>query len=80
MEKRDKYYTMGLYVTQCNHKYMDISVEYADMVRSEGLQIAADNDVSVRFKRRHKSGPRTGKTAVQLPKWVWDEAFGNLKS
>jgi hypothetical protein len=75
MERKDRYYTMGVYVHDWHASKIDMSVEEADIVRSKAIQIAADKNVSVRFKRRYKSGPRNGKSAIQLPKWVWDEAF-----
>lgn len=79
MDRDDKYCTIGEFVHHHRPRKVDLSVEQADIVRSEALQIAADEDVSVRFKRRYKSGPRNGKTAVQLPVWVWDKAFLNTK-
>lgn len=80
MEPKDRYYTMGEYVMNCEPFYVNLSVEAADIVRSDALQIAADNSVDIRFKRRNKTGPRNGKSTVKLPRWVWAEAFNNQKS
>lgn len=75
MEPKNKYYTMGQYVHDHDHARIDMSVEQADIIRSEAIQIAADKNVNTRFKRRYKTGPRNGKSAIQLPLWVWKEAF-----
>jgi hypothetical protein len=80
MEPKDRYYTMGEYVHNCEPFYINLSVEQADIIRSDAIQIAADKGVDVRFKRRNKSGPRNGKSTVKLPKWVWEKAFENQKS
>jgi len=77
MKPGEKYYTMGQYVHDHRVYMIDMSVEQADIIRSEAIRIARDKDVSVRFKRRYKSGPRNGKSAIQLPLWVWGEAFDN---
>jgi len=74
MERIDKYYTQGEYVSFCI-KALDISIEVADIIRSSAIQIAADKGVRIKFAYRYKSGPRRGYAAIKLPRWVWDEAF-----
>ena len=80
MEPKDRYYTMGEYVMRCEPFYVNLSVEAADVVRSDAIQIAADNNVVVRFKRKYKTGPRNGKSTAKLPRWVWEKAFENQRS
>jgi hypothetical protein len=75
MEPEKKYYTMGQFVHDHRPSMIDMPVEQADIIRSEAIQIAGDKHVNVRFKKRYKSGPRNGKSAIQLPLWVWAEAF-----
>ncbi len=75
MEPTKKYYTMGEYVHDHQPARVDMAIEESDIIRSEALSIAADKSVNVRFKKRYKSGPRNGKSALMLPLWVWKEAF-----
>lgn len=75
MEPEKRYYTMGEFVHDHRPYMIDMAVDQGDIIRSEAIQIAADKRVDVRFKKRYKSGPRNGKSAIKLPKWVWEQAF-----
>ena len=79
MEKKDRYRTMGQYVHDHKSHKLDMTVEEADIIRSAAIEIASQKSVNVRFKKRYKTGPRNGKSAIQLPVWVWEQAFENQK-
>ena len=75
MNPQDRYYTMGQFVYDHRSYMIDMDVDMANVIREEAIILANEKDIAIRFKRRHKSGPRNGKTAVQLPRWIWEHVF-----